>query len=429
VGHSVFERYRLLRRLSSGGYGKVYLALHEELAKPVAIKLLSHDARHDEDGWEEAVCTARVAHPNVVQIFDAGNEGGWRYLVYELLRGKDLADVQRDAVLAPEQWVHLLVQACRGLGAVHAAGLVHRDVKPRNIFLHDPAPVSHPGSAEPIVKIIDLGLACRKQALPRVAGTPEYMAPEQFFMGPLDERADVFSLGASIYRLVVGRLPYAADGDDRHTANLRARMTQEPRQPRESGSAISPDLEAVIVRAMARAPERRFRDMRELGRALEETPEGRAGWAPKGSARRSISAELAHKKPVVDHLGRTVALLYPDRDGVVIWDPLGANGPRLRVHRDRSVKVDPSFVLHVHRNGKQQSLIVHEDTAWEASVRRRAGAEALDLWLRGGRSTPTGMEIDLGAFGRFHADQAYRGALLGLAAPERDAAAVACLIA
>ncbi|MDC3982677.1 serine/threonine protein kinase [Polyangium jinanense] len=436
VGQKITDRYRVLRHLSSGGHGKVYLVMHEELHKPFAMKLILDDMRVDELRWQAAIevfrqdgiSTAQIDHhPHVLQIFDAGTipEGG-RYLVYEMLRGKDLGDLQHEEQLSATQCVHMVMQACRGLDAVHAAGLVHRDVKPANMFLHAPSPVDGPGTADPVVKIIDLGIACRKGTWVGMAGTPEYMAPEQFFRGPLDERADVFALGVSLYDLLTGKLPFEATGEDRRTATLRARMTQEPRPPR-TRVEMSEELDSVIMRAMARPLEARYPGMMALEDALARTPEGREARASTRVDGRAIGGELERRMTTLEHRGKTIDIVYPAPDGTMTWKGLSPDGPPLKILRNRTLKVNQEFVLNISGRGPMFSFIIHENTKWSGTVRRRAGGREIDLWLHGGQATQTGLEVELGPFGTLRAPTEYRGLLVGLRTQAPERAAIFCI--
>jgi len=434
VGYWVLDRYKVLRRLSRGAHGVVYLAMHGELRRAVALKIL--DSCGDSDGWSTAagafsrgdVAAAQIdPHPNVLSILDAGRTpDAGRYVVKELLHGSDLAELMNRQKLAPTWVVGAILHACRGLAAVHAAGLVHRDVKPQNLFWHDPSPGEAKASVEHVLKVIDFGVACRIDEDAPIAGTPEYMAPEQYFSGPLDARTDVFALGVTLYRLLTGRFPFVVEKGDRLLANQRARMTQEPIRPCAIDATLSSDLEAVIMRAMARPAEARFEDMQAFESALRRTPEGQRHLDPSRTDARALDKELSARATSFSHLGRTISIMYPNDEGVSSWQPSGSLGPRLVVLRDRAVKVDPSHVLLVGGH-RRASLIVHDATNWEITVHRRAGGEALDISLHGGATTSAGAELNMGGYGTFRAVHESRPVLLGLAAPTRSSAAIVCI--
>lgn len=434
VGYWILDRYKVLRRLSRGAHGVVYLAMHGELGRAVALKLLGSGG--DNDGWSTAagafgrgdVAAAQIdPHPNVLSILDAGRTpDAGRYVVKELLHGSDLAELMNKQELKPAWIVGAILHACRGLAAVHAAGLVHRDVKPQNLFWHDPSPKDSKASAEHVLKVIDFGVACRIAEDVPIAGTPEYMAPEQFFPGPLDARADVFALGVTLYRLLTGRFPFVVEKGNRLFVNHRARMTQEPIRPSAIDATISSDLEAAIMRAMARPADARFEDMQAFESALRRTPEGQRHLDPSRADSRALDKELSARATSFNHLGRTISLVYPNEEGVSAWQPGGSLGPRLVVLRDRAVKVDPSHVLLVGGH-RRASIIVHDATNWEITVHRRAGAGELDISLHGGTTTSAGAELDMGEYGTFRAAHQNRPVLLGLAAPTRSSAAIVCI--
>src|SRR5262245_13931760 len=205
IGTTVAGRYKVIKPLGEGGMGQVYLAEHVAIEKRIALKVLHAEYAHKGDivarFQQEAISASRIKHPNVLDVFDFGQlDNGCFYLAMEFLEGNDLAgEIQRAKVLDPVRGLRVALQICRALAAAHNKGVVHRDMKPENVFLQ------HTGDGEEIVKIVDFGIAqlrtneeaaaaSTKRRLTRtgmIFGTPEYMAPEQAAGKKTDLRSDV----------------------------------------------------------------------------------------------------------------------------------------------------------------------------------------------------------------------------------------------
>ncbi len=268
-------QYRLRRRIGVGGMGEVYLAEHQLLKRPCAIKLIGPGAVADPNALErferEVQITATLSHPNTVEVFDYGRtEDGTYYYVMEYLPGLSLAElVERHGPLPPERAVHLLRQVCGALSEAHAAGLIHRDVKPSNIF------AARLGGMEDVAKLLDFGLV-RHAARPRAAhlsgegqilGTPLFMSPEQATGGrELDGRSDIYSLGAVAYFLLTGQPPF--DEGEGGISVLIAHARDPVVPPSRVRPGVPEDLERVVLRCLAKAPAERFPDAASLERAL-----------------------------------------------------------------------------------------------------------------------------------------------------------------
>jgi eukaryotic-like serine/threonine-protein kinase len=251
----------------------VYLARDTELDRPVALKLLAENLSGDESFRKRFVREARLAaglsHPNVVSIYDAGEEGGRPYIVMECVEGENLADLlARRKRLPPNEAVGLALQACRGLEHAHAAGLVHRDVKPQNLLVR----------RDGTLKIADFGIARAAEAttltqVGTVLGTAAYLSPEQLAGDKVTAAADVYSLGAVLYELLTGRLPHEVDS----LTELAARQAEGAITPvRELAPEVRRRLEDVVMRCLARNPAYRPASAGELARELaperEEPP-------------------------------------------------------------------------------------------------------------------------------------------------------------
>jgi eukaryotic-like serine/threonine-protein kinase len=243
----------------------VYLARDEELERPVAVKLLVGNLRGEpglrERFVREARMAARLSHPNVVQVFDAGDEDGRPYIVMEYVPGTTLADeLQRQDRLDPPQVVDLALQACGGLEHAHGSGLVHRDVKPQNLLLRE----------DGTVKIADFGIAHAAEAtrltqVGSVLGTAAYLAPEQAAGEPVTAAADIYSLGVVLYELLTGHKPYEFSS----LAEIVSKQREQPIRPlRDVERTVPERLEAVVMRCLARNPDYRPASAAELAREL-----------------------------------------------------------------------------------------------------------------------------------------------------------------
>jgi eukaryotic-like serine/threonine-protein kinase len=246
------ERYRLEGPLGHGGMASVHLARDTELDRPVAIKLLAENLAGDpafrERFLREARLAARLSHPNVVSVYDAGETADGRpYIVMEHVRGVTLADLtQQRGPLPPDEAVALAVQASRGLAHAHAAGLVHRDVKPQNLLLRE----------DGTLKVADFGIAraAETTALTQagtVLGTAAYLSPEQALGEQVTAAADVYSLGAVVYELLTGRPPFEFDS----LADLGAKQTAGVITPVSDLAPETPrHVEDAVMRSLARNP-------------------------------------------------------------------------------------------------------------------------------------------------------------------------------
>ena len=269
-----FGQYRLRRRLGAGGMGEVYLAEHQLLKRPCAVKLIrpndAADPRALERFEREVRLTATLSHPNTVEIYDYGRaEDGTYYYVMEYLPGLSLAElVERYGPLPPARVVYLLRQVCGALREAHAAGLIHRDIKPSNII------AARRGGADDVAKLLDFGLvrpsatarAAHVSAEGQVLGTPLFMSPEQAKgTGEVDQRSDIYSMGAVAYYLLTGRPPF--EGEDGITV-LIAHARDPVTPPSRVRPGIPKDLERVVLLCLAKDADERYPDAASLERAL-----------------------------------------------------------------------------------------------------------------------------------------------------------------
>lgn len=275
VGTLFAGRFRIRSLLGSGGMGTVYLATHEVLRRDVAVKLLHPrllgETKVMASFAREARAASRIDHPNVTRIFDFGHsEEGLPYLAMEYAPGSTLSQVLADeGPFAVPRAVSVLRQVAEGLAAAHAAGVVHRDLKPRNIVLQDDA--SGAGGA---IKILDFGLAkiidpeagTTLTTLGSAFGTPKYMSPEQIQAEPVDHRTDIYTFGVLAFELLVGRGLF----DGSTIEIIRAHLGRDPLPPAAAAKRadIPPALDELILRCLAKQPQARVQQASELRAAL-----------------------------------------------------------------------------------------------------------------------------------------------------------------
>jgi serine/threonine-protein kinase len=271
-------RYRLQAPLGTGGMNEVWLARDDTLGREVAIKVLRGAPQGDDDRWlrfeREAQVASSLTSPHTVKIFDYGaSDDGIAYIAMEFLRGLDLADlVAGYGPLDIRRAVHMIRQAASSLAEAHEKGLVHRDVKPANLF------ALSTGDTPDFVKVLDFGLV-RELTRPLgqdtqegvTLGTPAYMAPEQFLGADVTAASDVYGLGSTLYYLLTGGPPFDDKGGD---AGLWRAHSTHPLVPvsQRRGEVVPPALEAIVATCMAKHPSDRYRDATALGKALDDLP-------------------------------------------------------------------------------------------------------------------------------------------------------------
>jgi eukaryotic-like serine/threonine-protein kinase len=263
-------RYRLESKLGSGGMSTVYLALDEVLDRPVAIKLLHREISEEADQLErfrrEARAAARLSHPNLVGVIDAGEDDGRPYIVFEYIEGRTLKRrLQEEGRLPIDEAVAYAIEIGRGLTAAHARKLVHRDVKPQNVLI-DPD-----GRA----KVTDFGIARSLEskgltATGRVLGTTDYVSPEQAMGEEVDERSDVYSLGVVLYEMLTGDVPFRAETQ----VGVAMKHVNKPMPDVQTKRPeVSAAVASVVDRATTKDPRDRYGTVAEMVRDLEQTLE------------------------------------------------------------------------------------------------------------------------------------------------------------
>src|SRR3954451_9740543 len=276
----VLGRYRLGARLGAGGFGTVYAAMDERLRREVAVKVIpGHDGWDRARGQREALAAARLDHPGVVGVFDAGEDGRARYLVSELVHGETLDRLSAAGVLSDRDVLRIGLALCGALEHAHERGVVHRDVKPQNVIVPDA-----PRSAAGVAKLADFGIAhlAGDEPLTRtgdIVGTLAYMAPEQAAGQRVDERADVYSLALVLYEALAGVNPVRA-GSPAATARRVATVLRSLRRSRKD---LPEELCQAIDRALRPKPDERgtLDDLAaELAESLPEVSDAGGSLAP-----------------------------------------------------------------------------------------------------------------------------------------------------
>jgi len=266
------DRYQVQARIGSGGMAEVYRGHDPVLNRTVAIKILlsqwARDTSFVDRFRREAQAAARLNHPNIVAVYDSGADGDTQWIVMEFIEGKTLheflSDGRRPTVV---QACEIAGSICGALASAHAQGVIHRDIKPANVM------VTRDGT----VKLMDLGIA-RLVAGPETApqtsailGTASYMSPEQAQGRPVDERTDLYSTGAVLYELLTGRPPHTGDSP---VAIAYKQVNEIPPPPSEINSDVTPALDAVAMRALAKNPANRYQSAREFADDLERVRTG-----------------------------------------------------------------------------------------------------------------------------------------------------------
>jgi eukaryotic-like serine/threonine-protein kinase len=290
-------RYRVVKRLGSGGMADVYLVEDQQLGRHVALKLLyrhlAEDVQFVERFRREASSAAGLQHPNIVSIFDRGEWNGTYYIAMEYVEGHTLKEVIRERGPAPpEAASDILLQILRAARFAHQRGVVHRDLKPQNVLI----------DGDGRVQVTDFGIARAGASdmteTGSIMGTAQYLSPEQAQGRPVDARSDLYSIGIILYELLTGRVPFDAESP---VSVALKQVSEAPIPPRELDPTLPPALEGVVLRALEKDPARRFQSADEFIEALH-------------AARMSPNAVVVEEAPPIEEI-----LEEDDREGRRWW--------------------------------------------------------------------------------------------------------------
>ena len=267
------KRYEILGRIGSGGMADVYKGKDHKLNRFVAIKVLKSDYRSDETFIKkflsEAQAAAGLMHPNVVNVYDVGQDRGLYYMVMELVEGITLKDyIEKKGKLSAKETISIAIQMVTGIQAAHNCHIIHRDIKPQNIII----------SKEGKVKVTDFGIARATTSTQTIStsvmGSVHYTSPEQARGGIVDEKSDLYSAGITMYEMITGHVPF--DGDSTVTVALK-HLQEEIKSPAEEVPDIPYSLECIIMKCTQKNPAMRYQSCDELLQDLKHSlvdPEG-----------------------------------------------------------------------------------------------------------------------------------------------------------
>jgi eukaryotic-like serine/threonine-protein kinase len=261
IGTVLSGRYKLEAKLGSGGMSTVYLARDTTLDRQVAVKVMHREMSEQADQLErfrqEARAVAKLSHPNVVAVIDAGEDGGHPYIVFEYVEGETLKQrINRVGALDAQEALAYTIEVARGLTVAHARNMVHRDIKPQNVLI----------DSEGRAKLTDFGISRQLEqdgmtATGRVLGTTDYVAPEQAMGHPVDQRSDVYSLGVVLYEMLVGQVPFSADSQ---VGVAMKHVNEELPDVQQRRPELSAAAALVVERATAKDPGRRYQEVGEM---------------------------------------------------------------------------------------------------------------------------------------------------------------------
>ncbi|MGH3543210.1 MAG: serine/threonine-protein kinase, partial [Mycobacterium sp.] len=315
---SLVAGYRIERALGAGGMGTVYLAANPTLPRHDALKVLSTELSRDADFrarfTREADVASALDHPNIVSVYNRGQtESGELWIAMQFVDGTNADDALRDGTMTPQRAVHIVAEVAKALDYAHSRNVVHRDVKPANFLLSGPA-----GPGERILlgdfgiarALDDVGLTVTGSVMATVA----YAAPEVLAGMPFDGRADLYSLGCTLFRLLTGKTPFSAANG--MAAVMMAHLQRPPPRVTDQLPSLPAAFDGVIATAMAKDPAARFQSAAALAEAAgaalsDRTTSSTAPWQPVSSQEVSSYPRLAGEPPWWQHSGRRTAVGPP----------------------------------------------------------------------------------------------------------------------
>jgi tRNA A-37 threonylcarbamoyl transferase component Bud32 len=329
IGTVLSGRYKLEAKLGSGGMSTVYLARDTTLDRQVAVKVMHREMSEQADQLQrfrqEARAVAKLSHPNVVAVIDAGEDGGHPYIVFEYVEGETLKQrINRVGALDSQEALAYAIEIARGLTVAHARNMVHRDIKPQNVLI----------DAEGRAKLTDFGISRQLEqdgmtATGRVLGTTDYVAPEQAMGHPVDQRSDVYSLGVVLYETLVGQVPFHADSQ---VGVAMKHVNEELPDVQQRRPELSAAAAMVVERATAKDPDNRYQEVGDLIGDLStalEVEAARAG-STTGEATSVLEAVPPEERKLSGGGGRrswlAIALLALVAGGALLAVQLVGNG-------------------------------------------------------------------------------------------------------
>ncbi len=348
-----FGSYQVIRAIAAGGMGEVYLAEHVMMSKRAAVKVLRPELSHDSDllmrFFNEAESAGIIEHPSIVDIYDCGfHESGLAYLIMEYLEGEDLRSrIARVEVLGEAEALTIVAEVASTLVAAHARGILHRDIKPSNVFLTKDSLASRGERA----RLLDFGIAKlvsesgndELTAAGDVLGSPPYMSPEQCLDSrEVDARSDVYSLGCLLYECLRGRPPFRCTG----LAEYRvAHLEEAPARLADVAPAVSPAVDALVMRALSKSPDERFQSMSNFLAAIERAAE--TATIIDGSDAAPMRARPTTRLPVALLVAGLIvaaalaAFALRPAPAAQTTMPVDGPGPTRGTHADREVRAGP----------------------------------------------------------------------------------------
>ena len=266
IGMMLGDRYEILEKIGTGGMSDVYKAKDHKLNRFVAVKVLKQEFSENTNFVSkfrvEAQAAASLMHPNIVNVYDVGEENGVHYIVMELVEGITLKKyIEKKARLSVKEAVSIAIQACMGLEAAHNNHIIHRDIKPQNIII----------SKEGKVKVTDFGIAkaaTSNTITSNVMGSVHYTSPEQARGGYSDERSDIYSMGITLFEMLTGRVPFNGDT----TVAIAIKQIQEPMpSPRDFVPEIPVSVEQIVLKSTQKSPDRRYQSVGALIEDLKKS--------------------------------------------------------------------------------------------------------------------------------------------------------------
>jgi serine/threonine-protein kinase len=373
IGQTLDGRYFVEKKIGEGGMGVVFSARHAVIERPLAIKVLKREAMRDTATIrrfvQEAKAASRIGHPNIVDVTDFGTTpDGMTYSVMEFVPGQTLGTAIRNAApFGPARAMRITAQIARALAAAHDKGIVHRDLKPENVFLLD-----RDGRPD-FVKIVDFGIA--KVTPPRgktneprltragsVFGTPEYMAPEQAAgRSDTDGRVDIYALGVLLYEMICGRVPHRGDSMVRTLAMQMLDPIEPPSKVRPD-LQIAPELEAIVMRALAKKREQRYQTMGELLEALDGILPPAVGQSVTGSPVYTLAAMPGADPGVVPSVpAAPLGAMAPQVASPLGAGPASADQPPNIAHPQTTPGVEPARSSSPLRRVKDEPEFTADD--------------------------------------------------------------------